>query len=410
MSLDEELSRLLSDDLPDERAAALRQRIATEPEVARAWEEMQAVADALASLPEVPGQMAPPALPDEVYDVLSEAPREAGSPRQAPWRRALPWAVAVAALFFAFLRTAPPPQPERLQLVAGESVVSGDLNLLAGDRAIELDGRARIFVEPPEGVVRDAQHTTSLEDPMATRSLLGALAGAAITITVYEGSAVVLADDGTPVTVAAGERRVFAPNDAEQSGRTGEREAPPEPGTPERAQELIDKLDALNAELDETRTALETERFAGALVRGQLQAEQGTPSKWADADVPDAMRPERFEAELARAIESAPDVVIDRVDCSEYPCIAVLEHVGGGSDDETVDWNQAVGKQVSGWTEGVLGDGHSMSMNSSRFRNDGDDARYVLFGAHSSGGDEVADRTEWRIGQLVDQIGDELKD
>jgi hypothetical protein len=403
MSLDEDLSRLLDGDLPEPEAAALRGRIASDPEVARAWEAMASLPDALASLPVVPDDASPPGVPDALLVSALPSP---SSLQRAGWRRALPWAVAVAALFFAFLRGTTPVGPERIQLIAGESVLDGDLHLLAGDRAIDLDGRARVFVEPPDGVVRGAEQNASLEDPMDTRTLLGALAGAVVTITVYEGSAVVLADDGTPVTVEAGENRVFAPGDAPtRSARTDA----PAPGTPERAKELLDRLDALNAELSETRKALETEKFAGALVRGQLKAEQGDPSTWEDADVPDAMRPERFEAELRAALEGAPDVAIDRVDCSEFPCIAVLEYTGP-STAEDGDWNQAVGKQVSDWTRDVLGEGTSMSMNSSRFRTDDADARYVLFGAHASGDDNVSDRTDWRMGQLVDVLGDELKE
>ena len=400
MNLDEALSRLLEGDLPDEEASQLWRRIDTEPDVARAWEAMTALPDALAGLPPVPGDVAPPPLAEAVYDALPKP-----ESRRVAWAQAIPWVVAALALLYAAFGGSSSDPTERVELVAGESLVEGQLSLVAADRSIALDGRARIFVEPMGPVTRGERRTPISEDSMDARPLLGAVAGAMLTITVYEGSAVVQVEDGASVTVAAGEQRVFSPVGG------AERAVPAaEPGTPERAQELAQRVEALNAELEAARKALDTERFAGALVRGQLQAERGTPSEWPDDGIPEAVRPDTFEASLAEALAGTPDVEVDRVDCTEYPCIAVLAYTGEQVSGDAIDWNQVVGRQVGEWTQDVLGDGHSISMNSSRFRNGDQDARYVLFGAHGSGGEAVGDRTDWRMDQLVDVLGDELKE
>src|SRR5690606_2601970 len=89
--------------------------------------------------------------------------------------------------------------------VAGSQWVEGDVAMIAGAHEVRVRGRALVTVEP-EGV--DAREVVQ-EDPMnPTTHLAAALVGAALSVTVYQGSALVLADD-TPVEIGAGETRTF---------------------------------------------------------------------------------------------------------------------------------------------------------------------------------------------------------
>ncbi len=58
-----------------------------------------------------------------------------------------------------------------------------------------------------------------------------------------------------------------------------------------------------------------------------------------------------------------------------------------------------------------MGDGTSMSRNTSVFGNDDHEGRFMVFGAHDDSRDsEVGTRLEWRNDQLVDQIGTAMED
>ncbi|MEQ1571094.1 MAG: hypothetical protein ABMA64_36025, partial [Myxococcota bacterium] len=136
------LSRLLAGDLPGAEARALRERIRTDPEWARAWSALQHLSHDLASLPE---EVPPPSLDAAVL----------GSParRQVPWATVgtLATLAAAVALWIAW----PAPEPARIALVAGEQTVDGAVVLLAGDLPVTVDGRVHIRVEPNPPVVRE---------------------------------------------------------------------------------------------------------------------------------------------------------------------------------------------------------------------------------------------------------------
>ena len=95
------------------------------------------------------------------------------------------------------------------------------------------------------------------------------------------------------------------------------------------------------------------------------------------------------------------------MDCSEYPCVGAIRYTGPSSED----WGQPIGEAVRGWLGEVGGEDMSISVNTSRFRNDDREERYVIFGAHSGDRDtDVGTRTEYRIDAMVDELGAKLKE
>jgi hypothetical protein len=369
--LGEQLSMLWSRDLPEAEAQALRERIATEPEVAVQWRQLCAAMDALGELPDE--------LPAPPLRAPSRPQRRLTVPRAVPWLLAAAAAVALAM---------PRPRPA-VVLAAGGQWVEGDLRLLAGDVPVDIDGKVWVSVEPAAGVARVERP----EDPMRKSTWMGGLAGALVTVAVYEGSAVVHA--------APGDRGVVVgPGETHQTGAP--RAAPSADLSPEARQQNIARLEA---DLAAAQQALAEAKFEGALTRGQLVAMQGKPSEW-PSDIPADLGPERFRAELEKQLEGVPDIRVTDVDCDEYPCIAAIEYTGTGDDD----WHEPIGDAVRGWLEQVLGpDDLSLSLNNSRFRDGDRDARYMVFGAHTEGRDsDVGTRTEFRMDALVDELGQRL--
>ena len=385
--LDEQLSRYLDGDLPPRDAAALEARIDREPPVAAALEDLRAVRDALRSLPT---EATPPPL---------RPPSDTPDADASPWRYALPlipWALAAAAVLLLLLRPTP---PAVVTLTAGTTELAGDLRIAAGDVHIDLDGRARIRVipmEPPPGVLRPAE----AEDPMNVRLPLAALAGAAVTVAVIEGTALVTgADADTGHLVTSGAAATFGPGGAAI-------DAPPPRGTTEdapaaRATALRTRIAQLEGELQSTREELAAQSFTAELAAGQLAQLQGSPSAWPE-DVPESMTPERFEEELATRIAELEGVEIDHVDCTEYPCIAAMRLIDGA---EVGGWEDE-GNPVRAWIEGTLGSGSNVSVNTSRFRHDDYEARFVLFSARGGEHDsDVGVRTKYRMDAMVEELG-----
>jgi len=381
MNLQEQLSRLLSDDLTAAEAQALRTRIATEPEVASEWRAMQDLAFALG---ELPAEVTPPAL------------REPGGSRPANVviARLIPWMVAAAAGVLWFLGGSAPD----LLLMDGSELVDGEVTVMAGDTRVDVDGVALISVEPPHGAVR-VPGPEQQEDPMNGKLIAAGLAGALVTVAVYEGTALISTADGAvPTVVEAGHTSVVGtPRNTPQKVF---RPAPPPAGESPDA-----TIERLSGELAEARQALAEAAFEGAMTRGQLQAMQGVPSDWPD-DVASTFGPDDFEAELRNRIDGIDDVSIADVDCSEYPCMAAIEYTGGGDGD---DWSDSIEEAVGAWANEHLGEKVSMSVNQSRFKSDDGDHRFMIFGAHHSDRDsDVGVRLGYRMDGLVDELGQTL--
>jgi hypothetical protein len=227
-------------------------------------------------------------------------------------------------------------------------------------------------------------------------AILGALAGAAVTVTVYEGRAAVQGpDEATPTELTAGATRTV-PGRAPLGlpGAPAANDAVREAALRQRVKELTDELDAIEDELD-------TERFAGRLREAELERIQGVPSEWSDA-VPDVLRPEAFEGELLPLTE-LPGFTVADVDCSEYPCVAALKYDG---DDRSLDWGSDVVERISTWADDNLEEDASLTVNKSVFKDDDSESRYLLFALHDADpkGD-VGQRTSARMDDLSDDLG-----
>jgi hypothetical protein len=380
-SLYESLSRLMSDDLPANEAAALRRRIEDEPETARAWAHLHAVVDGLEALPT---HVEPPSV------VI-----------QAPARHPLHYVSALLAAALALLLLWPQ-APQSVVLGPGRSDLEGRLTVFAGDLVIDLDGHAAIFVEPGAGMLRDAQRIpTPQESEMSKSMVIAGMAGAAVTVMLYEGSAAVTGVDATATELVIGDARTF-----EGAAPAQRPEIDPSQTDAAKAEWMRQRVAELTAEIGAIQDDLATERFAGQLVEAELQRVQGIPSEWT-ADVPDALRPARIEKELVEKVASMPGYQVAEVDCSEYPCVAAFEYTG---DDQTLEWGSEVGEFVKQWADGNL-DAASVSMNKSVFKDDDQTDRFLLVAVGEEGmSEDVENRTDSRMDSLIDDLGERLKE
>jgi len=323
MSLHEDLSRLLDEDLSKADADALWRRIDKEPEVARVWAEMRHLQGDLTALENEPP---PHGLDQQVLDRVNHLPpiherRHTRSP--APWLAMAGWVVAAAAL----LLLMPRGTADVLLLEGSEGVegrvrlheVDGRVRLHVADVRVEVDGRALVSVEPRGGSARVSLE----EDPMNVKThLAAAFAGAVITVAVYEGSARIFPPEAEPITVAAGETRTVSAPPAEvvhdAAPRLVLRTVPVTAvGTGTRPADSEDHIAALAAELAQLK-------FEQALTRGQLAHTRGEPVAW-PAKVDPSLEPETFERRLQEALLETEAGELLAVDCEEYPCIAYVE-------------------------------------------------------------------------------------
>ncbi len=312
------LSQLLSGELDQASADALRERIANEPELAALWQVMATLPQDLADLDE----SAPPAhLDSAVLNRTASTAPEASVPTPANrWVAASGWLIATAAAIALLM----PSQPPELLQTEGSQLVDGNVVVLAGDVQVRVDGLAKITVEPTDEFVR----ARSAEGPMDRTHLLSAMAGAAVTVTVMQGTAAIYGSSDAHAQLGPGQEWTTdgvveaAPN------------AEPEP------YKLQFKLpiptgdmdtDALRQELDNVRNQLAELEFAHGIAKGQLAAVEGEPQEWPE-DLPEALTADRFEDSLLTALGDRPDAEIHTVDCSEFPCFAIIESSDPGEN------------------------------------------------------------------------------
>lgn len=308
----EDLSRLLAGDLPEEQAAALRARIAADPELAAAWARMQALPGALAALP----AGAPPALRPVAPHPVARAPRTG-------WL----WAAAAAAALVLVL--ARPRPPAALTLASGVLVTDGAAQITVPGGQLTSTGKMRVDVEPAAPLSREIE----AEDPMSKTHLLSAAAGALITVAVYEGKAHFEPDapgGAAAADISAGETRVI--------GGRGEGPPPGRPGSPGSAP----SPSASSADEGDLQKRVAELELQLAMARGQLSAIEGTPQPW-PADLPAAYRPEAFEATARAVAEAVPGTKLASVDCSEYPCLAFFQ-----AEKPAEDWGRQVAQAFPG--------------------------------------------------------------
>lgn len=299
--LHEEIARLLAGDLPEERARALWRRVAEDPEARAAHDAVIALDAQLASLsdertppPELDARVLAAATPADAPPDLQAADAPRGLPRAV-----VAAASALAALLLGWaLSTGEPPE---IVLLDGSQHVSGSAVVVAGAYRLAIDGVARVDVEPSHRLARAHEGTTT-EEAMRRDLVMAGLAGAMVTVTVYEGRAWLLSDgDADPsaaTAIQAGERRVLAPARAE-AARSVRAPAPAEPTAPT-APDPADVEALLSA------------------VQAASDPLSGPPPDWPEHD--------GFRSDAVR--ETLEDVFPGtdiRLDCSEFPCIGVVE-------------------------------------------------------------------------------------
>ncbi len=290
----ETLSRRLEGDLSPAAEAAIAAKIAADPELREAWEMMKALPGELASLPET----APPARLNRA--ILGE---------KAPisrWWLSIPLAAAVLLGVWGLRPSAP-----EIVLAEGSQRIVGEVSLFAGDRRLDIDGDVLVQVEPPQGYPRGSGAEVDMK---SATHLVSALAGAAITITVYQGTATVASSDGE-VVISAGETESFGLSESKARPEL----APADPPT----QAAIRRADpAVQARITELEQQVAALQFEQALTRGQLRTVAGEPSVWPE-NLPENLKPAGFETALREAF-SADRFAIDEVDCEEFPCVVTL--------------------------------------------------------------------------------------
>lgn len=315
--MNDDLSRLLAGELDCEAAAALHARIKREPQLAQQWAAMQLLPNQLADLPT---EMTPPAmrLPGAVRPSLVPSPPKvhANQPLQHTEstryvRRSWLSASLLLAAGLSLGILLPRPVSE-IRIARGTQLTEGRVDVLAGDVPIEVDGKVLMVVEPPRGVSREQW----AEIPTMDKShFLSALAGAVVTLTVVEGTALVRPEGSPPVTLSAGQKRTVGGTDASQSPTVLAAAPAAAPGLPP----------AESREL----AALKLEH---AITLGQLRALGGAPAEW-PKDLPPPYKPDAFKSFVAERVASIPYATLEAVDCDEYPCIAVVR-----STDPTEKW------------------------------------------------------------------------
>jgi hypothetical protein len=294
MSIHESLSRLMSGELPPDEERRLRARIEHEADVARAWQEIQALPSELRQLPLV---AAPPALDHRVLGAL-ERPEH---PSRFPW-----WPLAIAAGLVAGVLVPRPAQ--RVVIERGSEIVDGRIDVRAAGVDVRVDGRTRISLEPVETPPRANSTEATDMKPMLTGGALGAI----VTVAVYEGRARVLDEHGTGIDLRAGETRSVTT----AVGLPAQRPAP------KNEEQLRAQVDSLQKELDRAR-------FEQALAKGQIAQHEGKARDFPE-DLPDVLRPAGFGAALKDLVAGVEGASLLSVDCSEYPCVALVEF----ADDE----------------------------------------------------------------------------
>lgn len=326
----EELSRLLAGELSPPDEEALRARITAEPTLARAWERMQQLPDALAALPDP----SPPSALDERVLAFGEQPPHRWRPRHAVV--ALLAAAAAASLLVLW-----PAEPAQVVLIEGQQWVEGQATVLAAGVPVAIDGLARISVEPSPGALRERGQEV---ESMDWKHAAAAVAGAAITVAVYEGRARIGGEHGS--TVEAGES--WHQTEASQRPEPGRRVVT-RTGGPQVAEE--DDPAVLRDRIDELEQALATAHYEDAVQRGRIAAVEGRPQEW-PSDLPPQLQASGFEGGLKDAMAGLAELGLLEVNCDEYPCYAIIEadptSIGPGA--------KPGGGFLEAWAEGVEGD------------------------------------------------------
>ncbi len=373
----EKLSLLLDGELPPDEASALEARIETDPELDAAWEAMRALPGDLAGLGELD---APPVLD---HRVVGPPAQERKPPSAGIAIAAL---AAVLLMWFVGANEAP-----TMLLEGGSQLVEGKALVYAGNTRVQVDGTARVSVEPLEGGARVPAQEVSMKNALA-----GAIAGAIVTVAVYEGSAQVIPDgEAATISLAAGESHtVGTPSTPSPQRKIVVRSAAdPDGDGPATLDDALEHIAALEAALAETN-------FENAITKGQLTARQGEPIRWPDEAT--AWDPEPFAEKVKAGLAGQDELSLFDIDCSEYPCIALIE----GGDAE--DWDDSLKAAVDAMTGE---DDARVSLNVSRVGTDDGEVKMAALAIaepNEGDGQDLSTRVGWRSESLVEAAVDEL--
>lgn len=391
----EAISRLISGDLGPEAEAALRLRLKSEPDLAAQLESMTQMISDLQQLPELepPVIAMPVGLPKEVVI------------RPRSYATSSRWAgvalLAATLLFWAMFR---PADTVVVQMDQGEQVVIGAAQVIASGLPIDINGKVRVSVEPPAGVVREGGQEIEMHMPS---SVAGVVAGAIVTVTVISGTAAIRGDGvvklepGESHTVSAPASRNTTP----PSSPIRATQSPPEQRPITESVAPMDLVTA-KARIQELEDQVSMLQFEGALARGQVSAMQGEPQDWPN-DVPEALTERAFTDSIESAIAQIDHARIIEIDCSEYPCIAVMESL---SDAE--DWTQELEHALHDVMGDDAFDGENTSVTSHASTVQVNDtvAKIYAFGVSSDqhGGQDIKNRTSYRADSLMEDAAIEL--
>ncbi len=273
--------------------------------------------DALLSQLEDPAP--PPELDARVLAAVHQA--TAGQAPATPSSRRWPMVLAAAAGLAAVLLLWPTGATEVIQ-TSGTQRYTGPVHVLVGDIEVDIDGQADVTVEPVGPPLR----VDAAGGPMDKTHLLSALAGATVTIAVYQGTAAIHGGTDAHAHLAPGDlQQVVVGGDAVAAPVSEPARAPARPHPDSMSQ------DALRQELTELREQLAAAEASAEWQRGQLAQVEGEAVEWTDA-APAALRPDQFEATLKAALGSRDDVAILGIDCAEDPCLATIQVYGDDPD------------------------------------------------------------------------------
>lgn len=379
------LSRHLDGDLSADEARRLEERLGVEPELAARQQQLLATLDLLQELPAE--EPVPPALHAQALAMAAPLPDR----RRASRGPALSWGLAALAAAAALALAVRPPAPTRIAQDPAGPLLQGRTHLsLADGTTVDLDGRARLVPGPCPTCSPEAPVPLSLPQVLG-----GAAVGAALTVVVYEGRAVVTPGDGGPsTTVEAGQRHVLG-GGAQPEAPVAAREAGPVTGAAASAEEL----DRLREENDRLR-------LENALVRGSLAAHEGAPIPWPE-HVPEPLRPDGFAARVEAAVAGLEGLELLEVDCDEYPCLAVVR-----SSDVEPGWERKAQAVPEGLNQ-ELGEGYGI-VAMARGEDDGQEPIMMLaFGlveASEDGPAEDPKRIGYRAEQVMHAAAEEIRD
>lgn len=378
---DEDLSRLLDAELDHEQATALRQDIDADPELAARWEAILGLDADLSALNDTPA----PAHLDAA--ILENAPVpeaiEAPSPPSKTWAYALLAAGLLLAATPLLALTDWAQDPQELAMASGSQWVQGPaLVRLPDGQSVEVDGQALISVEPASPLPRVWEQ----EDEMNPKILLAAAAGAAITIAVYEGRAVLDGPDGER-ELSEGQTH----SSPARAPKATPRDTPPRSGTqaasetelPADVQEELDKL-----------------RLQNQFLEGQLSANGIRANEWPE-DLPVHLEPETFRATMEAKLADFPDLKLMDVDCGEYPCVALIEDLSEEPDRMNMEpMREAVQEAINSDLDSRVSGGTFQT---------GEEVRYIeVWALLAPGADEGTEaRTDMRAQEILMAAGEE---